>query len=100
MRALALLCLFSLAGCAWSARNEGFIATGPTSFLYSAHTNSVMTENDDGAAERLRRTWIADALGAHAMCPSGYAVDTRRFVPDAIGPFGNGGDIFYSGRCL
>jgi|SRR5579864_8490275 len=100
MRAFALSCLFLLAGCVWSARNEGFTATGPTSFLYSAHTNTVMTANDDGEAERLRRTWIADALGAHGMCPNGYAIDTRHFVPDAIGPFANGGDLLYSGRCL
>ena len=100
MRALALLCLLSLAGCLGSVRDEGFSATGPTTFLYSAHTSTVMTPNDDGAAERLRRDWIADALKAHAMCPAGYVVDTRRFLPDAIGPYGNGGDILYKGRCL
>ena len=100
MRALALLCLLTLSGCVGSAREEGFAATGPASFLYSAHTNTVMTENDDGVAERLRRDWIADALGAHGMCQSGYVVDTRRFVPDALGPFANGGDILYAGRCL
>ncbi len=100
MRPLALLCLLSLAGCVGSARVEGFSATSPTAFLYSAHTNTVMTANDDGTAERLRRDWMADALHAHGMCPVGYVVDTRRFVPDAWGPFGNGGDILYSGRCL
>jgi hypothetical protein len=100
MRAFALLCLVSLAGCVGSAREEGFTVTGPRSFLYSAHTKTVMTENDDGAAERIRRGWIADALGAHGMCPAGYAIDTRRFIPDAVGPFGNGGDIVYAGRCL
>ena len=100
MRALALLCLLSLTACLGSVHQEGFAATGPASFLYSAHTNTVMTENDDGIAERLRRDWIADALKAHTMCPAGYALDSRRFVPDAIGPFGNGGDILYKGRCL
>jgi hypothetical protein len=100
MRAFALLCLLSLSGCVGSARIEGFMPTSPTSFLYSAHTNTVMTENDDGVAERLRRDWIADALGAHRMCPVGYVIDTRRFVPDARGPFANGGNILYSGRCL
>ena len=100
MRALALLCLLSLAGCLGSVRNEGFSATGSTTFLYSAHTNTVLTANDDGAAERLRRDWIADALKAHAMCAAGYLLDTRRFVPDAIGPYGNGGEILYKGRCL
>lgn len=100
MRALVFVCMFSLAGCVGSVRHEGFTATSPHSFLYSAHTDTVMTENDDGAAERLRRDWIADALGAHGMCPAGYVIDTRRFVPDAVGPFANGGDILYTGRCL
>jgi hypothetical protein len=100
MRVFALLCALVLVGCVGSTREEGFTATGPKSFLYSAHTNTVMTENDDGSAERLRREWIADALGVHSMCPTGYVIDTRRFVPDSIGLFGNGGDILYSGRCL
>ncbi len=100
MRLFALLCLFALAGCVGSARNEGFGATGPQSFLYSAHTNAVMTENDDGAAERLRREWIADALVAHAMCADGYVIETRHFVPEQERPLANGGDILYTGRCL
>ena len=101
MRVVALLCLVLLAGCdIHQAREEGFAVSGPDAFLYSAHTNTVMTENDDGTAERLRRDWIADAIRSHAMCADGYVVDTRRFVPDAVGPFGNGGDILYAGRCL
>ncbi len=101
MRPLVLCCLLSLVGCVGSARVEGFGATGPASFLYSARTNTVITENDDGTAERLRRDWLADALQAHAMCPDGYVVDTRPLcVPDANGPFGNGGEILYAGRCL
>ena len=100
MRPLVLLCLLSLAGCVGSARKEGFSVTGPTSFLYSAATNTVMTANDDGVAERLRRDWIADAVQSHAMCPDGYVIDTRRFVPDAVGAFANGGNIVYAGRCL
>ena len=94
------LCLASLAGCTWSARNEGFTATGPNAFLYSANTNTVMTENDDGNAERLRRQWLADALQAHTMCGDGYVIDTRRFVSNVDGRFGNGGEILYAGRCL
>jgi hypothetical protein len=101
MRVLALLCLGLLIGCDLApARQEGFAVSGPGAFLYSAHTNTVMTENDDGTAERLRRDWMADAVRSHAMCPNGYVIDTRRFAPDAIGPFGNGGDIVYAGRCL
>jgi hypothetical protein len=100
MRALALVCLLSLTACLGSVHQEGFAATGPFAFLYSAHTNTVMSDNDDGTAERLRRDWIVDALKAHGMCPAGYAIETRRFVLDAIGPFGNGGDILYRGRCI
>src|SRR2546421_479600 len=101
MRVVALLCLALLAGCdVHQAREEGFAVSGPGAFLYSAHTNTVMTANDDGTAERLRRDWIADAVRVHAMCAKGYVVDTRRFVADAAGPFGNGGDILYAGRCL
>jgi hypothetical protein len=100
MRPVGFLCLATLAACVGSARDEGFTATGPAAFSYSAHTNTVMTENDDGVAERLRRDWIADALQVHRMCSEGYVIDTRRFVPDAIGSFANGGNIVYIGRCL
>jgi hypothetical protein len=104
MRVLALLCLVPLAACVGADRHEAFTATGPNSFLYSAETSTVLTENDDGAAERIRQGWLVAALKAHAMCADGYVVDTRRFVPGpptASGPqFSNGGDILYSGRCL
>jgi hypothetical protein len=104
MRAFALLCLISLVGCVGSDRHEGFTATGPNSFLYSAATSTAMTENDDGAAERIRQGWLVAALKAHAMCADGYVVDTRRIIPgpptDAGPQFSNGGDILYSGRCL
>jgi hypothetical protein len=100
VRGLALLCFVLLIGCRGTVRHEGFAAAGPEAFLYSAHTNTVMTANDDGQAERQRRDWIVDALRFHGMCPNGYVIDTRRFVPNAVGPFGNGGDILYSGRCV
>jgi len=99
VQTLSALCLVSLAGCVGTARVEGFTPTGPVSFLYSADTSTVMTENDDGAAEKLRRRWIADALQAHGMCAEGYVVDTRSFVSNVDGPFGNGGTILYKGRC-
>lgn len=104
MRALALLCIIPLAACVGSDRNEGFTATGPASFLYSAQTSTLMTENDDGEAERIRRGWLVSALKAHAMCANGFVVDTRRFVPGPPTPsgpqFSNGGDIVYAGRCI
>jgi hypothetical protein len=98
MRALLLLvCLVSLVGCAEEARVEGFTATGPRAFLYEARTNTVMTPNDDGAAERLRRSWITDAVMVNALCMQGYAIERRSYVVD---PVGNGGAIRYTGRCL
>jgi hypothetical protein len=104
MRVLALLCLLPLIGCVDTDRREGFAATGPNSFLYSARTSTVMTENDDGVAERIRRDWLAEALAAHGMCLTGFVIDTRRFVPnpptDAGPQFSTGGDIVYSGRCM
>jgi hypothetical protein len=104
MRVLALFCLVPLVGCVGGDRHEGFTATGPTAFLYSAQTSTMMTENDDGEAERIRQGWLADALKSHAMCANGYVVDTRRLVPAVptdVGPqFSNGGDIVYSGRCV
>jgi hypothetical protein len=107
MRAFALCLvsvgLISLTGCIGSDRDEGFTATGPNSFLYSARTSTTMTENDDGEAERIRQGWLIAALKEHGMCANGFVVDTHRFVPGeptASGPqFSNGGDILYSGRC-
>lgn len=100
MRALLLVCFISLAGCSDNVRVESFSADSPGTFTWGAQTNTVMTANDDGAAERLRRDWLAEALSAHAMCEAGYVVETRRFVQPSDGPFANGGDIVYTGRCL
>jgi hypothetical protein len=107
MRMLTFICLIPclvlLDGCVGSDRHEGFTATGATSFLYSARTSTMMTENDDGAAERIRQSWLVAALKVNAMCPNGYVVDTRRFVPGLPTPsgpqFSNGGDVLYAGRC-
>lgn len=109
MRAFAVLCLvplgaLSLAGCVGTDRHEGFTATGPASFLYSAQTSTTMTANDDGEAERIRQGWLVAALKTHGMCSDGYIIDTRHFTAEAGTPsgpqFGNGGEIVYAGRCL
>ena len=103
MRALVAPFLLVLAGCIIDndrVRVESFTADTPDAFTYSAHTNTVMTENDDGAAEQIRRGWLAEALAANGMCGVGYVIETRRFVQPWEGPFGNGGDIVYTGRCL
>ena len=103
MRALVLACLVPLAGCIIDndrVRVETFTTETPGTFTWGAETNTVMTANDDGAAEQIRRDWLAEALTAHGMCDAGYVVETRRFVQPPDGPFGNGGDIVYTGRCL
>ena len=108
VQVLCLLC-FLLIGCRGTVRHEGFAMAGPDAFLYSAHDRAVMTARrfrETGALQvlsslyPLRRDWIVDALRFHGMCPDGYVIDTRRSVPDAVGPFGNGGDVLYSGHCV
>jgi hypothetical protein len=128
MRALVFACLVSsvsigsLGGCVGNdrVRVQSFAAGANGSFIYAAHTNTVMTENDDGAAEQIRRDWLAETLEAQGMCGGGYVVYQRRLVippqrPAFIGAensavsaaasdanlaFGNGGDVVYSGSCL
>ena len=103
MRALVIPFLLGLTGCIIDndqVRVDNFTPDTPATFTYSAQTNTVMTANDDGAAEQIRRDWLAEALTAHAMCGAGYVIETRRFVQPWEGPFGNGGDIVYTGRCL
>jgi hypothetical protein len=103
MRALVLCGLVSLAGCIIDndrVRVDNFTADTPATFTYDAWTNTVMTANDDGEAEQIRRDWLAEALTANGMCAAGYVVETRRFEQPWEGPFGNGGDIVYTGRCL
>lgn len=128
MRALAfagLVCctaLAALAGCADNAsmRVQNFAAGPNGSFTYSARTNTVMTENDDGAAEQIRRDWLAQTLAARGMCRAGYVVYQRQLaippqrlalpatpgmISSGISPapptyFGNGGNVVYAGSCL
>ena len=119
MRALVLASLVSavsLAGCSGPVRVQSFLAGPNGSFTYRAHTNTVMTENDDGGAEQLRRDWLAQTLLAHGMCNAGYVIYDRYLdipaqrpaliaTPSPANPiaasyFGNGGDVVYNGRCL
>ncbi len=69
-------------------------------FTYSVRTNTVMTENRDGEAEKIRLTWLTQDLRASRACPGAYVIDSRRFVQPGPGTFGNGGDIVYRGHCL
>jgi hypothetical protein len=100
MRALVLASLISLAGCIDNerVRVESFTSEPAGSFTFTVQTNTVMTANDDGEAEQIRRDWLAETLTAQAMCNGGYVVETRRLVVP-VDP-GNSRDIVYSGRCL
>jgi len=78
-------------------RIESFTADPAGTFVFTAETDTVMTENDDGEAEQIRRNWLAEELGAHGMCGAGYVVETRRLLE---GPAGNAHEVVYTGRCL
>ena len=101
-RALVLVvAAVSLFGCGGNDVRLVDLAPGTAgTFTFSARTNTVMTENADGAAERIRRDWLAEALTLDGVCSAGYVVDSRRLVQPQDAPFANGGDIVYPGRCL
>ena len=81
-------------------RVVSFAADPAGTFVFTAQTNTVMTENDDGEAEQIRRDWLADELNAHGMCAAGYFVEIRRLVEPPDAPASNAHDVVYSGRCL
>jgi hypothetical protein len=125
MRALAVaflvfsLSIAGLSGCIDNdrVRVQSFKPGPAGSFTYSVQTNTVMTENDDGAAEVIRRQWLAQTLGAEGMCNGGYVIYRRDLVVPpqrpALAPapfmqanansgadFGNTGYVVYTGNCL
>jgi len=103
VRALALASLAFLVGCIIDndrVRVDSFVANSPDTFAFTAQTNTVMTPNDDGEAEQIRRDWLAEELTAHGVCPAGYAVETRLLVEPPDPPDTNAHDIVYTGRCL
>lgn len=103
MRAFAVACLLVLAACAQfpdRARVDRFTPGPGGSFTYSARTNTVMTENDDGEAEQIRRSWLTQEVKASRLCSGGFVIDSRRLVQPGSGIFANGGDIVYRGHCL
>jgi hypothetical protein len=102
MRALALACLALLGGCIDNdrVRVENFALNPDGTFVFSAQTNTVMTPNDDGEAEDIRRGWLAQELTEHGTCSAGYVVETRRLLEPPDAPSSNAHDVAYSGRCL
>jgi hypothetical protein len=97
---VVVLAALPFGGCAGNVRVASLTPRPGGTFLFSARTNTVMTENADGAAEQIRRNWLADALLVSGTCRVGYVVDSRRFMQPPRGIFGNGGDIVYAGHCL
>ncbi len=126
MRAHALtflmlpLVVVALCGCIDNdrVRVQTFIPGPAGAFTYSARTNAVMSANDDGAAEQIRRDWLAQTLGLQRMCNGGYVVYQRQLVVAPQRPafepaegnpppgadtdlaFGNTADVVYTGSCL
>jgi hypothetical protein len=103
VRLLALACLALLGGCIIDndpVRVVSFEADPAGTFVFTAQTNTVMTENDDGEAEEIRRDWLADELNAHGMCAAGYFIEIRRLVEPPAAPSSNARDVVYTGRCL
>jgi hypothetical protein len=106
------LAVAALSGCLDNerVRVQSFTPGPNGSFVYSARTNPVMTENDDGVAEEIRRDWLAQTLEAQGMCRGGYVVYQRNLLIPPQRPafseppndlaFGNGGDVVYNGSCL
>ncbi len=100
MRMLAFASLVLLCGCNDHVRVVSLEADPAGTFVFTAQTNTVMTENDDGEAEHIRRDWLADELNARGMCGAGYFIEIRRLVEPPDAPFSNAHDVVYSGRCL
>ena len=100
VRMLAFASLVLLLACNDHVRVVSFEADPAGTFVFTAQTNTVMTENDDGEAEQIRRDWLADELNAHGMCAAGYFVEIRRLVEPPDAPSSNAHDVVYSGRCL
>lgn len=100
VRMLAFASLVLLLACNDHVRVVSFEADPAGTFVFTAQTNTVMTENDDGEAEQIRRDWLADELNAHGMCAAGYSIEIRRLVEPPEAPSSNAHDVVYSGRCL
>ena len=103
MRVPVLTCLLLLGGCIIDndpVRVANFVADPAGTFVFTAQTNTVMTANDDGEAEQIRRLWLAEELTSHGMCSAGYVIETRQLVQPPDVPSTNAHDVVYSGRCL
>jgi hypothetical protein len=96
MRGLVLMSIVSLAGAVGEGSSH---VRSEASDPDPVATNTVMTENGDGEAERIRRDCLAKALTADGMCDARYVVETRQLVEPNL-PSSNAHDVVYSGGCL
>ncbi len=102
MRMLAFASIVLLGGCIIDndqVRVQSFTSDPAGTFTFAAQTNTVMTANDDGVAEQIRRDWLAEELGARGMCSAGYVIETRLLEPTNE-PLSNAHEVVYTGRCL
>src|SRR5947199_10162341 len=97
---LAFASLVLLLACNDHVRVVTFEADPAGTFVFTAQTNTVMTENDDGEAEQIRRDWLADELNARGMCATGYFVEIRRRVEPPDAAASNAYDVVYARPCL
>jgi hypothetical protein len=95
-----LVLLVLLGACNDQLKVVSFDADPAGTFVFTTQTNTVMTENDDGEAEQIRRDWLADELNARGMCAAGYFIEIRRLVEPPDTPSSNAHDVVYAGRCL
>ena len=103
MRGYTVACLVLLGGCIVDSdpvRVASFVGDPSGTFIFTAQTNTVMTPNDDGEAEQIRRDWLAEELAAHWMCSAGYVVEIRQLTEPRDTLPTNAHDVVYSGRCL
>src|SRR5215469_11152509 len=103
VRMLASAGLVLLGGCIIDndpVRIDSFVPDPSGTFVYTAQTNTVMTPNDDGEAERIRFDWLAQQLSGYGMCGAGYVIEIRRLVDAPDTAPSNAHDVVYTGRCL
>jgi hypothetical protein len=99
-RRVLALALLALAGCApgpdtdypaFERMADGFRVTLPVDALHPATSPG---------AEAERLAWITREVVQQNLCPRGYRIETREFVPSTGRYLGmQGGELHYTGQC-
>src|SRR5947209_7507602 len=87
---LAFASLVLLLACNDHVRVVNFEADPAGTFVFTAQTNTVMTENDDGEAEQIRRDWRAGVAQIGALA-TGIGADHDEIGTGALVFVGNAG---------